>query len=113
MEDYNYWITVYSVIFTLLIASLSINSILLIKGKINKLLFFFFFSGIYSIILNYFFSYASIGYMEQDFLSTFIYKGYSSNLFFGILLPIISVTSTAIILIRIILNIRNFYLKKT
>ncbi|WP_217488296.1 hypothetical protein, partial [Acinetobacter bereziniae] len=73
MESYNYYITVYSVILTLLIASLSLNSIFFIKDKINKILSFFVFSGIYASIMGYFFNYASIGYAEQDFLSTFIY----------------------------------------
>ncbi len=27
MEDYNYWITIYAVVFTILIASLSLNSL--------------------------------------------------------------------------------------
>ena len=104
MENYNYWIAVYSVIFTLSIASLSINSVFFIKDKTNKILSFFIFSGGYSCVLSYFFSYASIGYMEQDFLSRFIYEGYSANLFFGIIFPIISIVSVVVVLIRIIVK---------
>lgn len=102
MENYNYYITVYSIILTLFIASLSLNSIFFIKDKINKILSFFIFSGIYASIMGYFFNYASIGYTQQDFLSTFIYKGYQSSLFRGTLLPTISVISTIIFLIRLI-----------
>ena len=40
MENYEYWINVYSVVFSILIISLSLNSILFIKDKINKVLFF-------------------------------------------------------------------------
>lgn len=98
----NYYITVYSIILTLFIASLSLNSIFFIKDKINKILSFFIFSGIYASIMGYFFNYASIGYAEQDFLSTFIYKGYQNSLFRGTLLPTISVISTIIFLIRLI-----------
>ena len=36
MENYEYWINVYSVVFSILIISLSLNSILFIKDKINK-----------------------------------------------------------------------------
>lgn len=106
MENYNYYITVYSVILTLLIASLSFNSIFFIKDKINKILSFFVFSGLYASIMGYFFNYASIGYAEQDFLSTFIYNGYQSSLFRGIVLPTISIISTIILLIRIVLKLK-------
>lgn len=80
MEDYNYWITVYAVIFTILIASLSINSIFLIKDKVNKILSFFVFSGLYALIISYFFEKASIGYTQQEVLPTFIYMRVSSTL---------------------------------
>lgn len=102
MESYNYYITVYSVILTLLIASLSLNSIFFIKDKVNKILSFFVFSGIYASIMGYFFNYASIGYAEQDFLSTFIYKGYQNSLFRGAVLPTISLLSTITLIIRLI-----------
>jgi hypothetical protein len=81
MEDYNYWITVYAVVFTILIASLSLNSLFFIKDKVNKILFFFIFSRLYSLILSYFFEKASIGYTQQEALPTFIYKGYQAHLF--------------------------------
>ncbi|MDR6540748.1 hypothetical protein ABIC56_000251 [Acinetobacter bereziniae] len=102
MESYNYYITVYSVILTLLIASLSLNSIFFIKDKVNKILSFFVFSGIYASIMGYFFNYASIGYAEQDFLSTFIYKGYQNSLFRGAVLPTTSLISTITLIIRLI-----------
>lgn len=102
MESYNYYITVYSVILTLLIASLSLNSIFFIKDKVNKILSFFVFSGIYASIMGYFFNYASIGYAEQDFLSTFIYKGYQNSLFRGAVLPTISLISIITLIIRLI-----------
>jgi hypothetical protein len=102
MENYNYYVTFYSIILTLVIASLSLNSIFFIKDKINKILSFFIFSGIYASIIGYFFNYASIGYAEQDFLSTFIFKGYQSSLFRGTVLPIISIVSTIVLLIRLI-----------
>jgi hypothetical protein len=106
MDEYNYWVNLYSIIFSVLIASLSLNSITLIKDKFNKILAFFVFAGIYSSVLSYFFIYASIGYMENDFLSKFIYKGYSSNLFFGVFLPLISVLSTITLLVRILIRIK-------
>ena len=52
MESYDYYITVYSVILTLFIASLSLNSIFFIKDKINKVLSFFVFTGVYSLIFK-------------------------------------------------------------
>ncbi|KAF1021918.1 MAG: hypothetical protein GAK29_03309 [Acinetobacter bereziniae] len=55
MDEYNYWVNLYSIIFSVLIASLSLNSITLIKDKFNKILAFFVFTGIYSSVLSYFF----------------------------------------------------------
>ena len=72
MESYDYWITVYSCIYLILIISLSLNSIFFIKDKINKVLTFFAFTGLYSFILSYFFSYAYIGYIEQEPMARFI-----------------------------------------
>lgn len=66
MDEYNYWVTLYSIIFSVLIASLSLNSITLIKDKFNKILAFFVFTGLYSFILSYFFGKAFIGYTQQE-----------------------------------------------
>lgn len=55
MENYGYWINVYSVVFSILIISLSLNSIFFIKDKINKFLVFWIFSRAYSFALSYFF----------------------------------------------------------
>jgi hypothetical protein len=104
MEDYNYWITVYAVIFTILIASLSINSIFLIKDKVNKVLSFFVFSGLYALIISYFFEKASIGYTQQELLPMFIYKGYKSHLFYGGIYFLFSVVIFIILIFRIALT---------
>lgn len=100
MENYDYWITVYSVIFTLLIASLSINSIFFIEGKINKVLSFFVFSGIYALALSYFFEKAYIGYSQQELLSRFIYEGYSASLFYGSIYSLISLFFLVVLIIK-------------
>ena len=81
MENYEYWINVYSVVFSILIISLSLNSILFIKDKINKVLSFFIFTGLYSFILSYFFGKAFIGYTQQELLYKFIFEGYMAHLF--------------------------------
>ena len=83
MENYEYWINVYSAVFSILIISFSLNSIIFIKDKINKVLSFFVFTGLYSLILSYFFEKSSIGYTQQELLPTFIYKGYNSHIFQG------------------------------
>ncbi len=54
MDEYNYWVSLYSIIFSVLIASLSLNSTTWIKDKFNKILAFFVFTGLYSFILSYF-----------------------------------------------------------
>ena len=75
MENYEYWINIYSVILTLFITSLSLNSIFFIKDKINKVLSFFVFTGLYSLILSYFFEKSSIGYTQQELLpNVYLYK---------------------------------------
>lgn len=74
MENFDYWVSLYSWIFTILIASLSVNSIFFIKGFLNKLLYFFIFTRLYAFILTFFFESASIGYTQQELLPMFIYK---------------------------------------
>lgn len=101
MDEYNYWVSLYSIIFTLLIISLSLNSIIFFKGKINKILAFFVFTGIYSLILSYFFERSSIRYTQQEFLSTFIYKGYNSHIFQGNMYLIITCILFCILIIRL------------
>lgn len=111
-EYYEYYINVYSVTFTLLVASLSLNSVLLIKSKItnniNRILLFFIFSGWYGIILGYFFNYAHIGYTQQEFLPSFIYKGYDASLFHGLTLPLISVVANVIFVIRLFFQWKSY-----
>ncbi|NNP68379.1 hypothetical protein A7P55_19090 [Acinetobacter sp. Ac_5812] len=107
MEDYNYWITVYAAVFTILIASLSVNSLFFIKDKVNKILFFFVFSGLYSFILTYIFQKAYIDYTQQELLSKFIYTGYKKNFFYGSIYSIFSIA------ILIIIILRNFLTKNT
>ncbi|MDY6468218.1 hypothetical protein SKM57_06415 [Acinetobacter faecalis] len=115
-EYYEYYINVYSVTFTLLVASLSLNSVLLIKSKVtsnvNRILLFFIFSGWYAVILGHFFSYARIGYTQQEFLPTFIYKGYSASLFRGSILPLISVVANVIFVIRMFLKWKSYKKQK-
>ncbi|WP_288497333.1 hypothetical protein [uncultured Acinetobacter sp.] len=101
MENYEYWVNVYSVVFSILIISLSLNSIFFIKDKINKVLSFFVFTGLYSLILSYFFEKSSIGYTQQEFLPTFIYNGYNSHIFQE---NIFSLIALAILIIRLLIN---------
>ena len=107
MENYDYWITVYSVIFTLLIASLSINSIFFIKDKINKVLSCFVFSGIYALVLSYFFEKSSIGYTQQEVLPTFIYKGYNAYLFHGNIYLLCTLVALIILVVRLLISRKN------
>ena len=107
MENYDYWITVYSVIFTLLIASLSINSIFFIKDKVNKLLAFFTFKGLYSFILSYFFGKIFIAYTQQEFLATFIYAGYRSHLFHGNVYLLFALFALIILVVRLLISRKN------
>ncbi len=104
MESYDYYITVYSVILTLFIASLSLNSIFFIKDKINKVLSFFVFTGVYSLILSYFFEKSSIGYTQQELLPTFIYKGYNSHIFQGNTYLLITLVLFILLIIRLLIN---------
>lgn len=104
MENYNYWIVVYATVFTLLITSLSINSIFFIKDKTNKILAFFVFTGIYSFILSFFFEKASVGYTQQELLPQFIYKGYDAHLFKGTIYLAITFVLLIILIIRIFLK---------
>ena len=104
MESYDYWITVFSCIYSILIISLSLNSIFFIKDKINKILAFFAFTGLYSFILSYFFSYAYIGYIEQEPMTRFIYEGFRSYLFFGNIYTVFSVFTLIALLIRLFIK---------
>lgn len=104
MENYGYWITVYSCVFSILIASLSLNSIFFIKDKINKILAFISFTGLYSLILSYFFEKAWLGYLEQDFVPKFIYEGFSSHIFHGNFYLLFSLIIFIILLIRLYLT---------
>jgi len=92
MENYNYWITVYAAVFTILI---------------DKILFFFVFSGLYSFILTYIFQKAYIDYTQQEVLSKFIYTGYKRNFFYGSIYSIFS------ILILLLIILRKFLTKNT
>ena len=107
MENYNYWIITYAVVFTLLIVSLSLNSIFFIKDKINKALAFFVFTGIYSFILSYFFEKASIGYTQQELLPKFIYEGYNAHLFKGTIYLAITFIILIILIVRVFLKRKN------
>ena len=104
MENYEYWINVYSAVFSILIISLSLNSIFFIKDKINKVLSFFVFTGLYSLILSYFFEKSSIGYTQQELLPTFIYKGYNSHIFQGNTYLLITLVIFIILIIRLLTN---------
>lgn len=104
MENYNYWIVIYAVIFTLLIASLSVNSIFFIKDRVNKILSFFVFTGIYSLILSYFFEKASVGYMQQELLPKFIYEGYNAHLFKGTIYLAITLIILVILVVRLFMK---------
>lgn len=107
MENYEYWINVYSILFSILIISLSLNSIFFIKDKINKVLSFFVFTGLYSLILSYFFEKSSIGYTQQELLPTFIYKGYNSHIFQGNIYLLITLIIFLFLIIRILSKRKN------
>jgi len=102
VENYEYWINVYSVVFSILIISLSLNSIFFIKDRINKVLSFFVFTGLYSLILSYFFEKSSIGYTQQELLPTFIYKGYNAHIFQGNIYLSITLIIFLFLIIRIL-----------
>lgn len=102
MDEYNYWVTLYSIIFSVLIASLSLNSITLIKDKFNKILAFFVFTGLYSFILSYFFGKAFIGYTQQERLYKFIFDGYRHHLFHGNIYLILTCILFFILIIRLL-----------
>jgi hypothetical protein len=102
MEQYNYWVTLYSIIFSVLIVSLSLNSITLIKDKFNKILGFFVFKGLYSFILSYFFGKAFIGYTQQERLYKFIFDGYRNHLFHGNIYLILTCILFFILIIRLL-----------
>ena len=104
MENYEYWINVYSVVFSILIISLSLNSILFIKDKINKVLSFFIFTGLYSFILSYFFGKAFIGYTQQELLYKFIFEGYMAHLFYGNIYLSITLIMLIVLIIRVYLK---------
>lgn len=107
MEDYSYWVSVYSIVFSILIASLSINSIFFIKDKTNKTLAFFVFTGLYSLILSYFFGSLSGKYMEQDYLPKFIFEGYRSHLFHGNIYLLFTLIILIALTMRILINKRK------
>ena len=96
MENYEYWINVYSVVFSILIISLSLNSILFIKDKIN--------TGLYSFILSYFFGKAFIGYTQQELLYKFIFEGYMAHLFYGNIYLSITLIMLIVLIIRVYLK---------
>ena len=104
MENYEYWINVYSVVFSILIISLSLNSILFIKDKINKVLSFFIFTGLYSFILSYFFGKAFIDYTQQELLYKFIFEGYMAHLFYGNIYLSITLIMLIVLIIRVYLK---------
>ena len=104
MENYEYWINVYSVVFSILIISLSLNSILFIKDKINKVLSFFIFTGLYSFILSYLFGKAFIGYTQQELLYKFIFEGYMAHLFYGNIYLSITLIMLIVLIIRVYLK---------
>ena len=104
MENYEYWINVYSVVFSILIISLSLNSILFIKDKINKVLSLFIFTGLYSFILSYFFGKAFIGYTQQELLYKFIFEGYMAHLFYGNIYLSITLIMLIVLIIRVYLK---------
>lgn len=103
MENYEYWINVYSVVFSILIISLSLNSILLLKIKLIKYSLFIF-TGLYSFILSYFFGKAFIGYTQQELLYKFIFEGYMAHLFYGNIYLSITLIMLIVLIIRVYLK---------
>lgn len=104
MENYDYWIHAYAVIFSLLIASLSFNSLFFIKNKINKILCFFIFLKLYALILSYFFERASVGYTQQEFLPKFIYEGYRMHIFQGNISLLITFVAIILLICKIFIE---------
>ena len=107
MEYYDYWIKAYAVIFSLLIASLSLNSIFFIKDKVNKLLCFVIFSRIYALITSYFFERSTKKKKKNDFLPTFIYQGYRAHIFQGNLNSLITLIALALLIWKVSLKNKN------
>ena len=102
MENYEYWVNIYAVVFSVLIASLSINSIFFIKNNISKVLAFISFTGLYSLILSYVFGKAYIGYTQQELIYKFIFEGYRSNIFHGNIYLLVTVVAFMILIWRLI-----------
>ena len=108
-EQFDYWINFYSVIFTLLILSLSINLSFFIKNIWNRILSILVMNGIFSLILNYFFAVPQIEYTQQHMFYVFIYKGYNQNLFGGFFTVIIAFIALLILLLRYFLQWRKHH----
>ena len=104
MENYEYWINVYSVVFSILIISLSLNLFFLLKIKLIKYSLFFIFTGLYSFILSYFFGKAFIGYTQQELLYKFIFEGYMAHLFYGNIYLSITLIMLIVLIIRVYLK---------
>ena len=103
-QEVLHWINIYAVIFSILILSLSINFTFFIKDKINKVLSFFIFTGLYSFILSYFFGKAFIGYTQQELLYKFIFEGYMAHLFYGNIYLSITLIMLIVLIIRVYLK---------
>ena len=109
MENYEYWVNVYSAVFSILIISLSLNSIIFIKDKINKVLSFFVFTGLYSLILSYFFGKAFIGYTQQELLFKFIFEGYRAHIFHGNIYLLITLVLLILLILRLLINRKKLH----
>ena len=107
MENFNHWISLYSWVFTILIISLSLNSVFFIKDKMNKFLSFIVFTGIYATIISYFWKDSFWDHAEGNRLGDFIYKTYISHLFVGLIPFCISVIAFILLIVRVLYNWKN------
>lgn len=102
LSEVEHWINVYGVIFSILVLSLSVNFTFFIKDKINRVLAILVCITIITRIIAHVFAYSYLGLMEQDPLSTFIFKGTDKNIFKGLLPLGISVIAFIILIVRLV-----------
>ncbi len=105
--EVQHWINVYGVVFSLLVLSLSINFTFFIKDKINRVLAIIVCITIITRIIAHVFDSTYLGLMEQDPLSTFMFKGTDQNIFKGLY----QLGITVIAFIALIIRLFNQYRK--
>lgn len=100
MQEYQNFISNFNFLFSLLIISLAWNSSFWVKDKINRVLLFLAFLGIYELLISQFGINDADAVLSNDDVKLFIYESIHGNVFSNLYIYIGSLIALIILSIR-------------